>query len=200
MAAVAGALNNNENGLTLPAAKLAKWNQPEWKPRRWDWVDPLKDLQASVLAVEKGFKSRRSIISEGGGDIEDVFGDLNADEELANEYGLDFDADSQEQANSQQETPDAPDDVAAKDQAAMKSFISQEQDVARMFQEKMEKRHEEYTRKILEKISEMKPAAPVVQPPISVNVTIPPNTAKSSFVFKRDEKGNIIGGQKETEA
>jgi len=151
------------------------------------------------LAVEKGFKSRREIISEGGGDIEDTFQDIAADDELAEEFDLEFN-ESDQQANVQQAMPDAPDDVAAEDQAAMKSFIAQEQDASRKFQEKMEKRNEEYTRKVLEKLSEIKPAAPVVQPPINVNVTIPPNTAKSSFVFQRDEKGNIIGGQKETEA
>lgn len=199
MAAMNGSLKNAEGGPALPAAKLDKWNQPEFKPRRWDWVDPLKDLQASVLAVEKGFKSRREIISEGGGDIEDTFQDIAADDELAEEFDLEFN-ESDQQANVQQSMPDAPDDVAAEDQAAMKSFIAQEQDASRKFQEKMEKRNEEYTRKVLEKLSELKPAAPVAQPPISVNVTIPPNTAKSSFVFKRDEKGNIIGGQKETEA
>lgn len=120
MAATVGALKNSETGPALPAAKLEKWNHPEFKPRRWDWVDPLKDLQASVLAVEKGFKSRREIISEGGGDIEDTFSDLNADEELAHEYGLDFDKESSQQANKQQAKPDAPDDVAAAGLAAMK--------------------------------------------------------------------------------
>ena len=179
----------------MPAAKLAKWNQPEWKPRRWDWVDPLKDLQASVLAVEKGFKSRRSIISEGGGDIEDTFQDINADEELADEYGLEFN-ESDEQANVQQETPDAPDKVAAEDQAAMKKFISDEQAATRKLQEQSEKR----ISAMMERVTEMKPAPAIVQPPITVNVTTPPSATKSNFVFQRDEKGNIIGGQKETEA
>jgi lambda family phage portal protein len=107
MALTAGAIS--DNGQVLPAAKLDKFNTPEFKPRRWDWVDPLKDMQANVLAVEKGFKSRRAIISEGGGDIEDVFKDIAADEQLAEDNDLDFDEDSSEQANAQQETPDAPD-------------------------------------------------------------------------------------------
>ena len=110
MAAISGALKNADNGPALPASKLDKWNNPEFKARRWDWVDPLKDLQASVLAVEKGFKSRRSIISEGGGDIEDTFADISADEELADEFDLDFKSESGQQANAQQQTPDAPDD------------------------------------------------------------------------------------------
>ena len=111
-AASAGALKNSEGGPALPVAKYDKWNQPEFKARRWDWVDPLADLQAAVLAVDKGFKSRRQIISEGGGDIEDTFSDISADEELAEEYDLDFDkeATAAMEANAQQEKPDAPDD------------------------------------------------------------------------------------------
>ena len=99
-----------DGNLTLPAGKFDKFNAPEFKPRRWDWVDPLKDMQADVLAVEKGFKSRRAIIAEQGGDIEDVFQDIAADEQLAEDNDLDFSPESSEQANKQPTTPDAPDD------------------------------------------------------------------------------------------
>jgi capsid protein len=37
--------------LNLPAAKHDKFSAIEWKPRRWRWVDPLKDTQANVIAV-----------------------------------------------------------------------------------------------------------------------------------------------------
>jgi len=94
MALLSGALKM-PNGSALPAAKLEKFNAPDWKPRRWPWVDPLKDMQASVLAVEKGFQSRRHIISEAGDDIEDVFSDDAADKQLAADYGLDFPKDIQ---------------------------------------------------------------------------------------------------------
>lgn len=99
-----------DGSLVLPAAKFDKFNSPEFKPRRWAWVDPLKDLQADVLAVEKGFSSRRAIIAEQGGDIEDVFADQEADADLAEEHDLEFSDDSQA-ANKQPSRPDAPDDV-----------------------------------------------------------------------------------------
>ena len=41
-------------GLDLPAAKLDKFEMVEWKPRRWQWVDPLKDTQANVMSVANG--------------------------------------------------------------------------------------------------------------------------------------------------
>lgn len=94
MALLSGALKM-PNGSALPAAKLEKFNVPEWKPRRWAWVDPLKDLNAQVLAIEKGLTSRRHVISEQSGDIEDVFADIAADDALAETYGLDFPKDVQ---------------------------------------------------------------------------------------------------------
>jgi len=82
------------NGAALPVRNFDKLNSPEFKPRRWPWVDPLKDMQASVLSVEKGFDSRRRIISETGKDIEDVFLEQQEDAALAKEYGLEFPVDT----------------------------------------------------------------------------------------------------------
>ncbi len=91
---MAGALKL-PNGSQLPLSKFDKFNAVAWKPRRWPWVDPLKDLQAAVLKVEKGFGSRRSIIAELGDDIEDVFKEQNEDAKLAEQNGLDFPLDVQ---------------------------------------------------------------------------------------------------------
>ena len=74
--------------INLPASKLDKFNAPDWKPRRWAWVDPEKDINAQIKAVDNHFKSRRQVISESGGDIEDVLRDIKRDEELAERVGL----------------------------------------------------------------------------------------------------------------
>ena len=95
MALIAGVIKS-PNGTPLPVSKFDKFNSPCWKPRRWPWVDPLKDLQASVLAVEKGFKSRRDIIAEMGGDIEEVFQEQAEDDKLAESLDLEFPKDVQE--------------------------------------------------------------------------------------------------------
>ena len=84
--------------ITLPVRKLAKFNNPEWKPRRWDWVDPLNDVEASIKEVQHGFKSARSIISEGGGDIEDVYQEISEDEALAEEYDIELGIDKEASA------------------------------------------------------------------------------------------------------
>jgi capsid protein len=79
--------------LNLPAAKYDKFSAIEWKPRRWQWVGPLKDTQANVIAVVNGFKSRQGIINEAGGDIEDVLDEIAADNQLAESKGVELDAD-----------------------------------------------------------------------------------------------------------
>jgi len=79
--------------INLPAAKVDKFARVEWKPRRWQWVDPLKDTNANILAVQNGFKSRRSIIAEAGGDVEDTFSEIAADGDLAEAKGIAFEKD-----------------------------------------------------------------------------------------------------------
>lgn len=93
MALLRGALKSG-NGATLPISKFDKFNAADWKPRRWPWVDPQKDMQASILAVEKGFKSRRAIIAEMGDDIETVFEEQELDEKLAVKHHLEFPLDT----------------------------------------------------------------------------------------------------------
>ena len=79
--------------MNLPAAKYDKFSTIEWKPRRWAWVGPMKDTRANVIAVANGFKSRQGIISEAGGDIEDVLDEIAADNQLAESKGVELNAD-----------------------------------------------------------------------------------------------------------
>lgn len=83
MAIVSGALN-------LPMSKFAKFNRPVFKARRWPFIDPLKEIQAAKLGVELRVTSRRQIIEENGGDVEETFDDNVRDEELAEEMDLDL--------------------------------------------------------------------------------------------------------------
>ena len=72
----------------LPAARLGKLNAPHFRPRRWGWVDPQKDLAAQVMALENGLKSRRQIIRDSGGSIEEVVQNMVADKQLFDANGL----------------------------------------------------------------------------------------------------------------
>jgi lambda family phage portal protein len=88
MSLVSGGLKTAA-GISLPASKFDKFNMPEWKPRRWAWVDPLKDVQAEISAIGARLKSRQQSISEDGGDMEDVDNDF-ANDPVTN--GIDTDS------------------------------------------------------------------------------------------------------------
>lgn len=78
---VAGAIN-------LPLGKFAKFNRPVFKARRWPFIDPLKEIKAAADGIALRLTSRRQVIEEGGGDVDEVFHDNKADEVLAADMDL----------------------------------------------------------------------------------------------------------------
>jgi len=80
-AVLAGALDLPDMG----AARAVHWIPP-----RWDWVDPLKDIQAQLLAIEAGLMSRRKAVEATGYDIEEIDRENAADAARAAELGLSY--------------------------------------------------------------------------------------------------------------
>jgi capsid protein len=78
------------NRLGLPIGKMFKFDVPEFQGRRWAWVDPKKDMEASIMGIRAGLTSARKVIAEGGGDIYDIYAAQQADKALAEEKGLSF--------------------------------------------------------------------------------------------------------------
>lgn len=76
------------NGSALPLAKKQKFLNRTWQPRRWQWVDPLKDMAASVLAIENGLASPQMIAAQSGRDIEEVIDDLKRFQEMLKAKGV----------------------------------------------------------------------------------------------------------------
>ncbi|SNR45295.1 phage portal protein [Puniceibacterium sediminis] len=62
----------------------------QWIPPRWDWVDPLKDIQAQVLAMEAGITSRRKVVEATGYDVEEVDRENAADVKRVADLGLSY--------------------------------------------------------------------------------------------------------------
>jgi lambda family phage portal protein len=63
--------------------RIDNYKRIYWQPKRWAWVDPEKEVNASIKAIEARLKSRTRIISEQGEDIEDTFDEIAAEEQLA---------------------------------------------------------------------------------------------------------------------
>lgn len=74
--------------LPLPYYKYEKFNNPSWQYRGFAWVDPLKDMQANILACKEGLKTHSQIASEMGMDIEELYSQLQKEKELRTKYGI----------------------------------------------------------------------------------------------------------------
>ena len=76
------------NGSPLPVAKAAKFSAHEWQGRRWQWVDPLKDIDAARQAIRTGIASPQMIAAQNGVDVEDVLRGIAAFEAMAKSLGV----------------------------------------------------------------------------------------------------------------
>lgn len=67
------------------------WDKMKWQPRGFLWIDPEKDLKAFERAIANGLADRTSILNSLGQDISETFRNLAAEQELAEELGIDVD-------------------------------------------------------------------------------------------------------------
>lgn len=73
----------------LPVDKFAKFNSPRWITRRWPWVDPQKDVAASILAINNLLRTRGAVIAENYGEnFADTALKASEEEAILQQYGL----------------------------------------------------------------------------------------------------------------
>jgi lambda family phage portal protein len=80
-----------QGGAALPLAKLEKFSGHIFQPRRWEWVDPLRDIQADREAIEAGLKSPQDVAAGMGRNLEDVLTQIKAAQDLAKSLGVSID-------------------------------------------------------------------------------------------------------------
>lgn len=76
------------NGSALPAAKIAKFARHEWQPRRWEWVDPARDMEAKIMAVQAGLMAPQDLAAAMGYDFEDTLAAIAQAQESAKRLGV----------------------------------------------------------------------------------------------------------------
>ena len=76
------------NGSPLPLTKIEKFSRHQWQPRRWDWVDPMRDTEANILKVRAGLMSPQDLSAAMGYDFEDTLAAIKAAQDLAQEFGV----------------------------------------------------------------------------------------------------------------
>ena len=83
-----------ENSYThSPDTDRKPMDELEWIAPKMDWVDPLKDVKADVLAIRGGLRSRSRVVAEGGMTIEEVDAEIVKDMKFADDNGMILDTD-----------------------------------------------------------------------------------------------------------
>lgn len=102
----------------LPASQLERFKAHRWLPRGFPWIDPMKDVQAAVMAIDNRLGTRTQTCAEDGLDYEEIIAQLAEEQELADEYGVTLPApksSSGTAASTQDPTKDSSDDDSKQD-------------------------------------------------------------------------------------
>lgn len=75
--------------LELTDAEYEAVSMPVWQPRGWQWVDPLKDVQATVMAIDNTLATRTDALAEQGADFEEIVAVLAQEKEMLDAAGID---------------------------------------------------------------------------------------------------------------
>lgn len=76
--------------LVLDSRDPARFLEGMWQPRGWQWVDPLKDIQAAGMALDLGLTSRTEVLADQGQDVETIFDQLSEEQKLAKEKDIEL--------------------------------------------------------------------------------------------------------------
>lgn len=89
-----------------------------WRPRGWSWIDPSKEVDASIKSIRAGLTTLGDVIAEQGGDLEELLTARKAEIELIESLDLDLTTDPAaftDQGQAQAEAP-APADQGGQSQ------------------------------------------------------------------------------------
>ena len=75
--------------IPIPANKFDKFSDnTHFRGRGWNWVDPLKEMNAAVVGLNNGILSMQDVSAHYGRDAEETFNQISRDKELAEQFGL----------------------------------------------------------------------------------------------------------------
>jgi len=76
----------------IPISRLADVSAPKFQPRGWDWVDPLKEVNADIKAIDAGLTSRRRVLAKRGLDFEEIIDELAIEQQYAEQKNVSLSA------------------------------------------------------------------------------------------------------------
>lgn len=88
--------------LTLPGywQNRRRYLDCEWQPPGMDAVDPLREAKGQIEAISYGLKSPQEVARERGKDLEDIYDEIKAAQEMAEEKKLAFAAANRPEKNN----------------------------------------------------------------------------------------------------
>lgn len=99
--------------LPFKLEQLDKFTAFYFQARRWQWVDPLKEMTARIMAKDNLLTSRTRILAEAGEEWDDVMEELEIEDAAIKKAGLE----SAPPAGAKPKEPDEDDNAAAADSA-----------------------------------------------------------------------------------
>ena len=76
--------------IDLPLREYDRLVRHTWQPRRWDWVDPVKDLRAAQISLELGLDSRTRLAAEQGRDFAEIIEERKREDRLLGRVGVEL--------------------------------------------------------------------------------------------------------------
>lgn len=77
------------NGLSIGIDKYSKFSEAvQWRGRGFQWVDPLKEINAAVVGLQNGILSMQDVANHYGRDVEETFAQIERDKETAQQFGI----------------------------------------------------------------------------------------------------------------
>lgn len=84
--------NALDNGvLFFPSTRFEKFaNSAEFRARRWQWVDPSKEMKANIDGMRAGILSLSQVAAAYGMDVEELFAQMQSDKAMAQQFGINY--------------------------------------------------------------------------------------------------------------
>jgi lambda family phage portal protein len=72
----------------LDSSNYEKYRDVKFFPRRWQWVDPQKEVGAVIQAIDYALKSRSQVASEEGNDIDDLLTTISEEQQKMDDLNI----------------------------------------------------------------------------------------------------------------
>ncbi|HEV2706250.1 MAG TPA: phage portal protein [Pyrinomonadaceae bacterium] len=94
--------------LRIRPSDYERLSEPLFQPRGWRWIDPLKEVQANLTAIEGGLDTRTDVVAEQGGDFEETLDTLAREQKLIEQKGVKLGAAGKKPTPPEDEDEPAP--------------------------------------------------------------------------------------------